>query len=69
MIHFKLVESGKERIQVFSGAVIAIDGEGTSKTVTLYRIAYANNMKKVFFLYSPNIVTIKVTKRGCCSKK
>lgn len=63
-IHFKIVESGKERVQIFSGVVIATDGEGTSKTVTLYRIAYANNMKRVFFLHNPNIVEIKVTKRG-----
>ncbi|MCB1159191.1 MAG: 50S ribosomal protein L19, partial [Leptospiraceae bacterium] len=39
-IHFKITESGKERIQVYEGVVIAISNKGNSKTFTVRRISF-----------------------------
>jgi len=63
-IHTKIVEGEKERIQVFTGIVIALKGKGLSKTVTLYRNAYGCSMERVFLLNSPRITKITLEKKG-----
>ncbi len=60
-----LIKEGKrERIQAFTGTVIAMDGHGISKTITLYRIAYGASMERVFQLHSPLIEKIEVMRHG-----
>ncbi|MFA5250376.1 MAG: 50S ribosomal protein L19, partial [Parachlamydiales bacterium] len=41
-------ETAKERIQVFTGTVIARKGSGLSETFTLYRNAYGSSMERIF---------------------
>ncbi|WP_284441877.1 50S ribosomal protein L19 [Chlamydia gallinacea] len=60
----KIVDGGKERIQVFQGTVMARKGEGAGETVSLHRVAYGEGMEKSFLLHSPKIVSIEVVKRG-----
>jgi large subunit ribosomal protein L19 len=57
-------EGGKERLQTFTGTVIARSGTGISETVTLHRIAYGEGMERVIYLHSPLIAKIEVMKRG-----
>ncbi|MDR3625003.1 MAG: 50S ribosomal protein L19 [Chlamydiales bacterium] len=54
----------KERIQVFTGTVIARKGKGVSETFSVHRVAYGEGMERVFFLHSPRIATIEIAKRG-----
>jgi len=63
-VHTKIIEGEKERIQVFTGIVIAIKGKGLSQTVSVYRNAYGCCMEKVFLLHSPRITKIKIERRG-----
>jgi len=63
-IHMRIVEGNKERIQVYSGTVIAKKGSGVSETFSVYRHAYGSNMEKVFLLHSPKISKIVVKKKG-----
>lgn len=63
-VHMRIIEGSKERIQVFTGTVIAIKGSGLSKTVSLYRVAYGSGMERVFMLHSPRIAKIEVMRRG-----
>lgn len=63
-VHTRIVEGEKERIQMFTGTVIARRGSGLSETVALYRVSYGAGMERVFLIHSPKIAKIEVTKTG-----
>jgi large subunit ribosomal protein L19 len=63
-IHTRIIEGEKERIQVFTGTVIARKGTGTSETFSVHRVAYGEGMERVFLLHSPRISKIEVIKEG-----
>lgn len=63
-VHMRITEGEKERIQVFSGIVIARRGSGLSETMALYRVSYGAGMERVFMIHSPRISKIEVTKHG-----
>jgi len=63
-VYTKIIEGEKERIQVFSGIVIAIKGSGISKTFTVYRSAYGCFMERVFLINSPRITKIEIDRKG-----
>ena len=63
-VHVKVVEGDKERIQVFAGIVIARRGSGVNESFTVRRISYGAGVERVFPLYSTNIDTITVVRRG-----
>jgi len=63
-IHTRIIEGEKERIQVFTGTVIARKGSGISETFSVHRVAYGEGMERVFLLNSPRIAKIEVIKEG-----
>jgi large subunit ribosomal protein L19 len=63
-VHTRIIEGEKERIQVFTGTVIARKGSGLSETVSLYRVSYGSGMERVFLINSPRIAKIEVIKTG-----
>lgn len=63
-VHTKIVEGQKERVQIFTGAVVARKGSGLSETFSVYRNAYGSSMERVFLLHSPNIVNIELAQKG-----
>jgi large subunit ribosomal protein L19 len=63
-IHTRIVEGEKERIQMFTGTVIARKGTGLSETFSVHRVAYGVGMERVFPIHSPRIAKIEIMKRG-----
>ena len=63
-VHTRIVEGEKERIQMFTGTLIARRGGGLSETIALYRVSYGAAMERVFLLHSPKIAKIEVVKLG-----
>ena len=63
-VHMRIIEGEKERIQIFTGIVIARKGTGISETISLYRVSYGSGMERVFVLNSPKIAKFEVLKRG-----
>jgi large subunit ribosomal protein L19 len=59
-VHTKVREGDKERIQVFSGIVIARKASGIHETFTVRRISYGEGVERVFPVNSPNIEKIEV---------
>lgn len=57
-------EGGKERLQMFTGTVIARTGTGSSETFSVHRVAYGEGMERVFYLHSPLIAGLEVIRRG-----
>lgn len=67
-VHTKIIEGEKERVQIFTGIVVAMKGKGLSKTITIYRNAYGCSMERVFIINSPKITQIEIEKKGKVKK-
>lgn len=63
-VSYKIVEGNKERIQVFKGDVIQINGEGATKTFTVRKISNGVGVERIFPFASPVITEISILKRG-----
>ncbi len=60
-VFVKIKEGDKERVQAFSGTVIARDGaNGNTATFTVRRISFGVGVEKVFPVYSPYIDKVEV---------
>ena len=64
MVHNKIVEGSRERIQLFEGTVIAKRNGGISETFTVRRIAYGVGVEKTFPLHSPKVAKVEVIRHG-----
>lgn len=63
-VHVKVVEGGKERIQVFEGLVIARSGGSSRETFTVRKVSYNTGVERVFPLNSPKVERIEVVRSG-----
>jgi large subunit ribosomal protein L19 len=63
-VHQRIIEGEKERVQMFTGTVIARSGSGLSESVSLYRFSYGAGIERIFLLHSPKIAKIEVIKTG-----
>jgi len=59
-VHNKILEGNKERIQVFSGVVIAKSGHGSREMFTVRRIVAGEGVERKFPLHSPRIAKVEV---------
>lgn len=64
IVSYKIIEGDKERIQDFRGDCIQIKGQGKTKSFTVRKISNGVGVERVFPMSSPNIVEIKILKRG-----
>jgi large subunit ribosomal protein L19 len=63
-VHAKVVEGGKERIQVYEGVVIAMKRGAVRTCFTVRKISHTVGVERTFLLHSPKIAKIEVTRRG-----
>lgn len=63
-VHTKILEGAKERVQVFSGTVIARSGSGTREMFTVRRIVAGEGVERKFPLHSPRVEKIEVKRSG-----
>ncbi len=63
-VHAKVVEGGKERIQMFDGIVIRRSGGGLRETFTVRKISYGVGVEKTYPVHSPRVDKIEVVRRG-----
>ena len=59
-VHTKILEGNKERIQVFSGVVIARSGSGTREMFVVRRIVAGEGVERKFPVHSPKIEKVEV---------
>ncbi len=63
-VHVKVVEGGKERIQVFAGVVIARSGEAARESFTVRKVSYNTGVERTFPIHSPKIARIELVRSG-----
>jgi large subunit ribosomal protein L19 len=63
-VHCRVVEGGKERVQIFAGIVIAKGGTGINSAFTVRKISYGEGVERVFPVHTPRIAKIEVVTKG-----
>jgi large subunit ribosomal protein L19 len=63
-VHTKILEGTKERIQIFTGTVIARNGSGAGQMFTVRRIVAGEGVERKFPLHSPRIDKVEVKRSG-----
>lgn len=63
-VHVKIVEGEKERVQVFTGVVIARKRSGTRETFTVRRIVQSEGVERVFPINCPSVVKVEVQRKA-----
>ena len=59
-VHTRILEGQKERIQVFTGTVIAMSGSGSREMFTVRRIVAGEGVERKFPVHSPRIAKVEV---------
>ena len=60
----KVVEGERTRVQSFEGVCIARANRGMGSSFTVRKISFGEGVERVFPLYSPNIDSIEVVRKG-----
>ena len=60
----KVVEGERTRVQAYEGVCIARSNKGMGSSFTVRKISFGEGVERVFPLYSPNIDSIEVVRRG-----
>lgn len=63
-VHYRIIEGSRERVQVFEGTVIKIQGASSRRAFTVRRISYGIGVERTFLLNSPRIAKLVVTRKG-----
>ncbi|MBI5118792.1 50S ribosomal protein L19 [Candidatus Poribacteria bacterium] len=63
-VSLKIVEGGRERIQVFEGIVVGRKGKGVRETFTVRKVTFGVGVERVFPLHSPRLQGIEVVSEG-----
>jgi large subunit ribosomal protein L19 len=63
-VHCRILEGEKERIQVFTGVVIARSGSGIRDMFTVRRIVQGEGVERKFPVHSPRIAKVEVKRGG-----
>jgi large subunit ribosomal protein L19 len=64
-VHVKVVEGTRERVQVFEGVVIAVNGTtGLHTSFTVRRVSHGVGVERTFLVHSPRLDRIEVLRHG-----
>ncbi len=60
----KVVEGERSRVQNFEGVCIARSNRGMGSNFTVRKVSFGEGVERVFPLYSPNVDSVEVMRRG-----
>ena len=63
-VHVRVVEGGRERVQLFQGVVIKRQGSGVRETFTVRKVSFGVGVERTFPVHSPILQRIEVVTRG-----
>ncbi|MBM3694563.1 MAG: 50S ribosomal protein L19 [Actinobacteria bacterium] len=63
-VHVRVVEGGRERVQVYEGVVIARRGGGLRESITVRKVSFGVGVERIFPIHAPIVQRIEVIRRG-----
>ena len=63
-VNVRVIEGGRERVQVFEGVVIARSGGGARESFTVRKVSFGVGVERIFPVHAPIIQSIEVLRRG-----
>lgn len=63
-VNVKVIEGERERIQAYEGVCIARKNNGLHSNFTVRKISYGEGVERVFPLFSPNVESVEILRRG-----
>jgi large subunit ribosomal protein L19 len=63
-VNVRVTEGTRERIQAFDGVVIAINGSGINKSITVRKISFGIGVERIFPVHAPIIGSIEILRKG-----
>lgn len=64
-VHVRIVEGNRERVQVFEGLVLGLQGANSNRSVIVRRVgAHGVGVERIFPLYSPRIDRFEVVRNA-----
>jgi large subunit ribosomal protein L19 len=63
-LEVRVIEGGRERVQVFEGVVIARSGGGIRETFTVRKVSFGVGVERIFPVHAPIIRKMTVVRRG-----
>jgi large subunit ribosomal protein L19 len=63
-VHYKVIEAGRERLQMFQGVVIKKQNGGIQETFTVRKISFGIGVERTFPIHTPKIAKVEVITRG-----
>ncbi len=63
-VHSRILEGDKQRVQIFTGTVIARRGSGTRETFTVRRVVAGEGVERTFPVHSPKIAKLVVKRHA-----
>ena len=63
-VHVRIKEGNKDRIQVFEGIIIKVQGGGVNQTFTVRKISYGVGVEKTFLIHSPLVEKVELVRVG-----
>lgn len=63
-VYGKIKEGNRERIQVFEGTVLKIQGGSSRTTFTVRKVSNGVGVEKTWPMHSPNVEKVEVVRRG-----
>jgi large subunit ribosomal protein L19 len=63
-VYYRVIEGGKERIQIYEGTVIALKNSGVSRTVTVRKTSFGIAVERIFPVHSKLVQKIEVKKHS-----
>ncbi len=67
-VSVRIIEGEKERVQIFTGTVIARRGAGISETFTVRRIVNNQGVERIFPVHSPKVASVEVVRSGAARR-
>ena len=63
-VHYLIKEGDKERVQIFSGTIISLQGRGIRRNMVVRRIVQGEGVERTFPMHGPRVQDVVITRRG-----
>ena len=63
-VNVKVSEGNRERIQTFEGVIIAVNGVGVNKSITVRKLSFGVGVERIFPVHAPIVDSIEVMRKG-----